>query len=367
VLQKLAVSISEYKWMDTMNSQTDETAPVITQRYKPPFNLRRFVRTNSAQLGILGVFLGLWLIFIISAPSTFLSPRIYTAFMTSTPFFAIMAIPLTVIVIAKEMDLSFPSIMAMGMVAFSFVYNETTFIGSTTGGTTIRVGLAILAALLTGTIIGWINGLIVVKFGIPSLVVTIGTQFFWRGAVLVLTSGANFTLDYIRGTIFHPMLVGKIGGFLPMQMVWLVIITIIVWVLLNRHRFGAHIYLTGDNINSAELMGINTGRTRIQAFMLVGLISAFAGIISCFYVAYFYPNMGSGYLLNTLASVFLGGTSVFGGTGTILGTFLGTFIIGSIDAATVAVGLTGFLTQLIYGFIIVLSVIMHTYLRKRGE
>jgi simple sugar transport system permease protein len=72
-------------------------------------------------------------------------------------------------------------------------------------------------------------------------------------------------------------------------------------------------------------------------------------------------------LLSTLAAVFLGGTSVFGGTGTILGTFLGAFIIGTIEAATVAVGLTGFWTNLIYGLIIVLSVIMHTYLRKRGE
>ena len=349
--------------MDNMDSQTNGTAPAVTQPYKVPFSFRRFVRSNSAQLGILGVFLTLWLIFIISAPSTFLSPQIYTAFMTSTPFFAIMAIPLTIVVIAKEMDLSFTSIMAMGMVAFSFTYNGTAFIDNTT----IRVFLAIIAALLAGAIIGWINGVIIVKVGIPSLVVTIGTQFFWRGAVLVLTSGTNFPIEYVKGTIFYPLLVGKIGGFLPMQMVWLIVITILGWVLLNRHRFGAHIYLTGDNINSAELMGVNTGRTRIQAFMLVGLISAFAGVIASFYVAYFWPSLGSGYLLNTLASVFLGGTSVFGGTGTILGTFLGAFIIGSIDAATVAVGLTGFLTQLIYGFIIVLSVIMHTYLRKRGE
>lgn len=130
-----------------MNSQTNETAPVVAQPYKVPFNLRRFARTNSAQLGILGVFLTLWLIFIISAPKTFLSPLIYSAFMTSTPFFAIMAIPLTVIVIAKEMDLSFPSIMAMGMVAFSFAYNETAFIGSATVSTTVRVGVAIIAAL----------------------------------------------------------------------------------------------------------------------------------------------------------------------------------------------------------------------------
>lgn len=346
-----------------MKSQTNTSASEVIQHYKLPFSLRRFARTYSAQLGILGVFVTLWIIFIASAPETFLSGRIYSAFMTSIPFFAIMAIPLTIVVIAKEMDLSFGSIMAMGMVAFSFMYDGTAFIGNTT----LRVLLAIIAALLAGTIIGWINGFIVVRFGIPSLVVTIGTQFFWRGAVLVLTSGTNFPLTYVKETIFYPILVGKIGGYFPMQMVWLIVVAIAGWVLLNRHRFGAHVYLTGDNINSAELMGVNTGRVRIQAFMLIGLIAAFAGVLYSFYIAYFWPSLGDGYLLNTLASVFLGGTSVFGGTGTILGTFIGAFIIGAIEAATVAIGLTGFWTQLIYGFIIVLSVIMHTYLRKRGE
>jgi len=125
--------------------------------------------------------------------------------------------------------------------------------------------------------------------------------------------------------------------------------------------------LIGDNVKSAELMGINTGRTRIKLFMLIGLVSAFAGVVASLHVAFFWPSLGEGYLLRTLASVFLGGTSVFGGTGTILGTFIGAFIIGAIEAATVAVGLTGFWTQLIYGLIIVLSVIMHTYLRKRME
>jgi len=85
-----------------------------------------------------------------------------------------MAIPLTIVVIAKEMDLSFPSIMAMGMVSFSFIYESTTFIASEN----IRVLLAIIAALITGTIIGWINGFIVVKFGIPSLIVTLEPNFF---------------------------------------------------------------------------------------------------------------------------------------------------------------------------------------------
>jgi simple sugar transport system permease protein len=352
--------------MDTMNSQTDQTvqtAPEVAQHYKAPFNLRRFIRQNSAQFGILGVLLILWIIFIIAAPNTFLSSQIYSAFMLTIPFYAIMAIPLTIVIIAAEIDLSFPSIMAMGMVAFYFTYNGTAFLVNPS----IRVFLAILAALATGTMIGWINGFIVVKFGIPSLVVTLGTQFFWRGAVLVLLSGGNFSLEFITGTPFYPLLVGKIGGYLPMQMVWLVVITILGWVLLNRHRFGAHIYLIGDNIKTSELMGINTGSTRIKAFMLIGLGAAFAGVIASFYVAYLWPSLGDAYLLSTLASVFLGGTSVFGGTGTILGTFIGAFIIGTIEAATVAVGLTGFYTQLIYGFIIVMSVIMHTYLRKRAE
>jgi simple sugar transport system permease protein len=350
--------------MDAMSSQATGNTSTTNQPHKESFNLGRFARVYGAQLGILGVFLGLWIIFIIAAPDTFLSSRIYFAFMSTIPFFAIMAIPLTMVVIAGEMDLSFPSIMGMGMVAFSFVYAAST---SSIAGVPTRVFLAFLAALISGALIGWLNGVIIVRFGIPSLVATIGTQFFWRGAVLVLTEGKNYSLSYIKESFLYPILVGKIGGYFPMQMLWLIVIAILGWVLLNRHKFGAHIYLIGDNVQSAQLMGVRTGRVRIRAFMLVGLVSAFAGVLYSFHIAYFWPSLGDGYLLNTLASVFLGGTSVFGGTGTILGTFLGSFIIGAIEAATVAVGLTGFWTQLIYGLIIVLSVIMHTYLRKRTE
>jgi len=335
---------------------TTETNEIKTpQPYKETFSLKKFARQNGTQLGILAVFIAMWIFFIIMAPETFLSSRIYLAFMSTIPFFAMMAMPLTIIVIAGEMDLSFPSIMAMGMITFMMVYDATS-----------NVWLAFGAALLTGVFIGWVNGIIVVKFGIPSLVATIGTQFFWRGAVLVLGQGKSGTLVYTKETLLRPLLVGKIGEF-PMQMLWLIIIAVFCWVLLNRHKFGAHMFLIGDNANSAELMGINTGRTRILGFMLIGLVSAFAGVVASLHVTYFWPSLGDGYLLRTLASVFLGGTSVFGGAGTIFGTFIGAFIIGAIEAATVAIGWTGFYTQLIYGLIIVLSVIMHTYLRKRME
>ena len=94
--------------------------------------------------------------------------------MSTIPFFAIVALPLTMVIICGEMDLSFPSIMAIGMVSFITVFNST---GS--------VALALAAGLLTGFLAGLLNGVIVVWIGVPSLVVTIGTQFFWRGAVLV--------------------------------------------------------------------------------------------------------------------------------------------------------------------------------------
>jgi simple sugar transport system permease protein len=112
-------------------------------------------------------------------------------------------------------------------------------------------------------------------------------------------------------------------------------------------------------------MGINTGRTRMLVFALVGVAAAFAGILASLHVSFFWPSLGEGYLLKTLAAIFLGGTSVFGGVGTVLGTFIGSFIIGAIEAAIVAIGLTGFWTQLIYGLIIIVSVSMHAIVRKR--
>src|SRR4030065_2366490 len=149
-----------------MSSQTNEVTSKASQPRKEAFRLGRFVRAYGPQLGILGVFFSLWLIFIFSAPNTFLAPQIYYAFMSTVPFFAMMAIPLTMLVIAGEMDLSFPSIMAMGMVAFLLTYQATTSLESVP----LRVAISFIAALVCGTLIGLLNGFIVVKFGIPSLV-----------------------------------------------------------------------------------------------------------------------------------------------------------------------------------------------------
>jgi simple sugar transport system permease protein len=335
-----------------MTVEAKEAAPAAA--YKETFTLSRFLRTYALQLGILAVFVAMWIFFIVSAPQTFLSPQIYLAFMSTIPFFAIIAMPLTLAVIAGEMDLSFPSIMAIGTVAFIFAWQATG-----------NIWLALAAGLAMGFAAGLLNGLIVVYIGIPSLVVTIGTQYLWRGAVLLLVGGKGSTLVETRGTFVYSMLVGKVGQYLPMQMIWLVLIAVCSWVLLNRHKYGAHVYLVGDNEKTSRLMGVNVNRTRILVFCLVGVAAALAGILASLQLSFFWPSLGEGYLLKTLASVFLGGTSVFGGVGTILGTFVGAFIIGAIEAAIVAIGLTGFWTQFIYGLIIIVSVSMHAILRRR--
>jgi simple sugar transport system permease protein len=317
--------------------------------------LKYYLRTYALQIGILGVAVVIWITFVIGAPRTFLSPQIYTAYMSTTPFFAIIALPLTLVIISGEIDLSFGSIMTFGMLAFAVTYNAT------------RSGpLAVVACLAAGTIAGLLNGVIVVKFGIPSLVATLGTQFFWRGLVNVVTGGNGTGLTPFNGSPLHQALAGRVlTDFLPAQMVWTIVVAVVVWVLLNRHRFGAHVYLVGDNVESARLMGVNVARTKVIVFGLVGLASAFAGLVVSLQLLYYWPTLGDGYLLNTLASVFLGGTSVFGGSGTIFGTFVGAFIIGAINAGIVAVGLSGFWTQLIYGLIIVISVSLQTLISRK--
>ncbi len=314
----------------------------------------RFIRRNGSQVGIISVFFLVWLYFIFAAPQTFQDTKIYASLMMSVPLFGIVALPLTMVVIAGEMDLSFPSVMAVGMVAFSKVYPETN-----------SLPIAFIACLAAGFGAGLLNGVLVVRVGIPSLIATIGTQYFWRGVVNVLTQGRSYTYFETRGTPLREALVGETNGFWEHEMFWMVVVGLIVWFLMNRHVFGAHIYLIGDNKESARLMGINVGRTKMLTFALVGLAAAFAGSLSALQLSTFFPTLGQGQMMPALSAVFLGGTSVFGGTGTIIGTFVGCFVFGTIKPGLIAVGMTGYYTELVNGSVIVLALTMHTILRRR--
>lgn len=322
-------------------------------RREPSSGLSRWARRNGLQIGIVVVGLIIWLLFVIGAPNTFLSRQIYNAFMSSTPFFALMALPLTMVIIAAEIDLSFPSIMSLGVMVFSLILMNTA-----------NPWLAFIGCLAAGFLAGWLNGAIVVKLGIPALVATIGTQFLWRGVVLIVTNGTGTSFVPVKESLLYEILVGRSLG-IPAQMIWTILIAVGVWLFLNRSRAGAHVYLVGDNVDSARLMGVNVDQRKVMVFVIMGVAAAFAGLVASLEVSYYWPTLGEGYLLRTLSSVFLGGTSVFGGTGTVFGTFVASFIIGAIEAGIVAVGLTGFWTQFIYGLIIVISVAIQMVLSRR--
>ena len=112
-------------------------------------------------------------------------------------------------------------------------------------------------------------------------------------------------------------------------------------------------------------MGVNVDRVKMMVFTQMGLFAAFAGVLASLEVTYYWPTLGQGYLLKTIAAVYLGGTPVDGGVGTIFGTFIGAIILGCLEAGIIAIGMTGFWTQLIYGLIVIVSIAMHSILRKR--
>jgi simple sugar transport system permease protein len=309
------------------------------------------LRRYSLQIGTVAMAIVLWAIFAFKAPGTWVhSFDIYSSLMSTVPFTAIPALGLTLVVIAREIDLSFGSVMAVAMLVFVNTPGDPIF--------------GLLTAVAAGVVVGLITGLLVVKLGIPSLVATIGGLFFWRGIVLVATKGNGNGLTEENASWVGKMLVGRIGS-VPAQMLWTIGFAFVLWFLLNRHRFGAHVYLVGDNIESARMMGVNTDRVRILVFAILGGAAGFAGVLSSLEVSYFWPTVGDGQLLPTIAAVFLGGTSVFGGIGTIFGTTVGSFFAGSIEPGIVSIGWTEFYTQVITGAIIVFALTMQAVVTRR--
>jgi simple sugar transport system permease protein len=319
-------------------------------------------RELRLELSISGVLIGIFLLFLFGSPQTFTRFDIYYSFMSTIPFSGIMALAITFVIITGEMDLSFPSIMGYSAWVFSKLVNVFIEQGMDPN---LTIVLATLGCFLTGLAAGALNGILVNKVRIPSLVATIGTMFFWRGMVNVCGQGFGLTLVPVNETVLFKAFVGRLGGLIPAQAIWLVALVAGFWFILRRHRFGSHVLLVGDNVESARMMGIRTERVKMIVFMQMGLFAALAGIMASLEVTYLWPSLGEGYLLRTLASVFVGGTSVFGGVGTIFGTFVGSIIIGSLEGGIVAIGLTGFWTQLIYGLIIVVSLSIYSLFRRK--
>ncbi|MGF1787298.1 ABC transporter permease [Photobacterium swingsii] len=296
----------------------------------------------------------LWSLFTYLSPQTFLHLRIYTSFMSTIPFTAMLAFALTLLIIAREIDMSFPSVVALGGYVFASLFKATQ-----------SPLIALAGAIAVGTLCGVLNGCLVVIFRIPSIITTIGTQFFLGGLTTVLADGIAISMPEIRQTGLHSIMVGRIVDVIPAQMLWACVLLLVLWLILAWHVFGDNVNFIGDNPKAAEMMGVPVERTRMLLFMQMGAISALVGAFVSIEMSSWWPNQGQGYMLLVFASVFIGGTSVLGGRGTLMGTLFGACIIGILEAGIISAGLAGFWTRLIYGVIILLSLVIHSILLKQ--
>ncbi|VVS94278.1 ABC transporter permease [Desulfoluna spongiiphila] len=307
-----------------------------------------YVRNNPVQWAITLIFAVLLASFMALAPHTFLHGRIYIAYLSTIPFAGMVALAMTLVIITGEMDLSFPAVMAACGFAFSKLFAMT---GSP--------GAGLMAAIAVGALAGGLNSLLVVGFGVPAIIATIGTQFFWRGATVLLAGGLAVNMPEIRETALHHLMVGRWFDLLPAQAVWFAMLTGLFWLILNRHVAGDHLRFCGDNPEAARMMGIPTAKVRTGVFVLMGMVTGLSGAMVCMEMASWWPTQGEGYMLLVFAAVFVGGTSVFGGTGTIYGTLMGAIIIGMIEAGIISIGLSGLWTRMVYGVVIMGAVSVH--------
>lgn len=306
-------------------------------------------------LPILAVLVCLIGLFVATAPQVFLGVRIYLSLLTTVPPVLILALGLTLVIAAGEIDLSFPSVIAFSGYLLSWCIKDLEM-----------PLLALPAALLGGMLVGLVNGLIVAVIGVPSIIATLATQFFWAGVTTVLAGGVSYSLRGIDQLWLWQVLVGRLFGVFPMQAVWALVIAVVLWFVLNRHRFGEHLLFIGDNVNVARVVGINVEAEKIRLFTLMGLLGGIAAALLTFENKNFFNTQGQGYLLTALAAVFIGGTSIFGGQGTIVGSAVGAFIIVMIEAGLVATGIQGFWVRAVVGVVFLTAVIVHLSMEKAG-
>lgn len=264
----------------------------------------------------------------------------------------IMAVGMTFVLISGEVDLSIGSNYALS--------------GLATGMLLIAGwGLipALCVGLFTGMAIGLINGVLSTYGRLPSLIATLGMLSVVRGAALILTSGQPVTVNVRNGAdpsmleIFSFIGQGYLFGVVPMQLVFFIIIAALAWMVLSYTNFGFRVFAVGGSAKAARVSGISINSVKIWAFILMGGLAAFAGILSlAFLPSGQAGRTGLGLELDVIAATIVGGSSLSGGEGTILGTILGVLIIGVMRNGLVLMGVSPFVQELMIGLVIIIAV-----------
>jgi ribose/xylose/arabinose/galactoside ABC-type transport system permease subunit len=274
-------------------------------------------------------------------------------------------------VVARQISLS--AIIAMGMTLVILTGGIDLSVGSVVAITSVIVGLvmvrmnmpiwlAIMAGIMVGVVVGLLNGIMIVRTKVPPFIITLGMMGLARGAALVITKGSSISgfppsyLDIGQGFIFN---------LIPIPVLIAVVLAIIVHIILSRTAFGRRIYLLGSNEEAALLSGININGMKVAIFTICSALAAVEAVIETSRMATGQPASGSGYELTAIGAVIIGGASMLGGEGTILGTMLGAILLGLITNGLILMGISSYWQQVFSGTIIILAVALDTWRRSQ--
>lgn len=267
--------------------------------------------------------------------------------------YIVAAIGISFVIISGEIDVSVGA--SIGLVA-------------TVSGMMIRDGVSTILALLTaiaiGFVIGIINGFGVTKLKIPSIIMTLGTCGIIRGMIYVVTAGKwveNIPYE------FKELSQKSIGNNVTYFLIFVLVLMVIVHLLLTKTKRGRYFAAVGDNPNGATLLGISVNQTKMLAFILCGILSAVAGVMFVSRVGFITPMTGNGYEMKAIAACVLGGISLTGGVGSVIGSTIGAFLMASISRMLVFIGISSDFDNTITGILLITIVVVDALLQRHSK
>ncbi len=268
---------------------------------------------------------------------------------------ALMALALTLVIVAAEIDLSVASVLALSSAVMASLWNS---------GLPLEIIMPI--CLVVGALCGAFNGLLVTRVGLPSLAVTIGTLALFRGLAYVVIGDESVT-DF-PATWTDRGFGNFAGSFVPNTIVLFAILAVVFAVLLHATPFGRSIYAIGANEEAAYFSGLRVKRIKLTLFVLSGMVAALAGIVISLRNSTAAANVGMGFELTAITAVLLGGVSIFGGRGTIVGVILALLLLGGIQKALLlSESISSYWIQIVTGVLLVGSVLGPNIARRVRE
>jgi ribose transport system permease protein len=258
----------------------------------------------------------------------------------------LIAFGMTFVILTGGIDLSVGAILALsGMVLGIMIASGTPDI------------IAIPTVLLLGAMLGWFNGVLISKIKLQAFIVTLATMTMFRGITMIISDGIPAMGITDQSPVLNFFSQGSILG-IPFPMILLVVVFTILLILLQNTVFGRGVYAIGGNEEVARLSSLPTDRIKTSVYIISGVMSALAGVILTSRLSSSQPTAGSGFELDAIAAVVIGGTSLAGGRGRLFGTFIGVLIIGVLNNGLNIIGVSAFYQQFIKGLVILLAVIL---------